>query len=127
MIRKWGNKTCATFSIKRINIYPGDSDNGQYISFTERQVLFVGSLEVVLGYTLCASRPWCLQSTGQRKATLTAVMYEVLDYGICDRQDATHSNRLKKKKKSDKTVRGLLKFCFTTPLQSNSVINFTAS
>lgn len=43
--------------------YPGDSDNGQYISFTERQVLFVGSLEVVLGYALCASRPRCLHHT----------------------------------------------------------------
>lgn len=50
----------------KVTSYPGDSDNGQYISFTERQVLFVGSLEVVLGYTLCATRPWCLHHTGQR-------------------------------------------------------------
>lgn len=41
--------------------YPGDSDDGEDISFTEGQVLFVGSLEVILGYTLCASRPWGLR------------------------------------------------------------------
>lgn len=41
--------------------HPGDSNDGQNIPFTERQVLFVGSLEVVLGYTLCAGCPWGLK------------------------------------------------------------------
>lgn len=61
--------------------YPGDSDNGQYISFTERQVLFVGSLEVVLGYTLCASRPRCLHHTRQKGRLVNHS--DVTGFGLC--------------------------------------------
>lgn len=61
--------------------YPGDSDNGQYVSFTERQVLFVGSLEVVLGYTLCASRPRCLHHTQQTGCLVNHS--DVTGFGLC--------------------------------------------
>lgn len=51
-------------------IYPGYSDDGQHISFTEGQVLFIGRLEVILGYTLGAGRPRSLKHTGQRGAQI---------------------------------------------------------
>ena len=44
--------------------YPSDSYDGEHISFTERQVLFIGGLEVVLCYTLCAWRPGGLGGGG---------------------------------------------------------------
>lgn len=50
--------------------HPGDSDDGQYVSFTEGQVLVIGRLEVVFGYTLCARWPRCLCSPGQREQSV---------------------------------------------------------
>lgn len=64
LVMHWQIRRCSLCS------YPGDSDDGQYVSFTEGQVLFIGRLEVILGYTLCASRPRCLNHRGQRGAPI---------------------------------------------------------
>ena len=49
--------------------HPGDSNDGQHVPLGEGEVLFVGGLEVVLGYALGASRPRRLNTRDTRVET----------------------------------------------------------
>lgn len=77
--------------------HPGDADDGQYISFTERQVLFGAWLEVILGNALCARWPWHLlhrrhrgsnfklQASAQRRQMLPQIIMKESKLKVTDK------------------------------------------